>query len=243
MDQTEGTPRINSFFISSPDEIKCHLAVGPEEVDIYEIAVPPFLPELPRLFSYLSREEKTRAARMVHTKDRDLAICSYGIRRELLGRYGGISPAAISFQENGYGKPALMDENPHQISFNLSHSKNRILLGICRNRNIGVDIQYIDTKIPALVIAERFFRSEDSRYLASIQDDEIIPSFYRIWTAREAYCKAEGMGFSLPAEEIPPIQNPFKEREVFRWRGRIWYRYSRKSGEDYDVSVIVSEFL
>jgi 4'-phosphopantetheinyl transferase len=46
-------------------------------------------------------------------------------------------------------------------------------------------------------IAQKFFCAEEAAELASLPETEQTDAFYRCWTRKEAYVKAEGQGLSL----------------------------------------------
>src|ERR1700736_4792624 len=77
--------------------------------------------ERARLYSYLSRDEVSRAERFVFPRDRDHFIVARGRLRELLGKYLRCLPHAGQFKIGGFGKLLLLDDE-NQLRFNLSHS-------------------------------------------------------------------------------------------------------------------------
>ncbi|MDD1724018.1 MAG: 4'-phosphopantetheinyl transferase superfamily protein [Methanospirillum sp.] len=235
MNETGQIPRFDYLLLSDPEQIHAVMP-GSDPVAIYEIDMSVLLSLSSSYASLLPESERAKAAGKFHEEDRLFTLCSYGIRRVLLSRYTGISPEEISFGEDPYGKPFIRNRNSYLISFNVSHSKDRFLMGICRNRDIGVDIQQIDPGIPVMKIARRFFQPVDYGYLASLPGDELISEFYRIWTMKEACIKAVGKGFSFPAEQIPRMSsNPFI------MDGRSWYWQLLPARDAYQACVIVSD--
>jgi len=212
-----------------------------EDVHLYLIDLPVFFSESDSLYSYLSNEERTHAESIQSGKGRISWITSTGLRRVILSRYLQIAPYQICFTFNQYGKPEISGSNPHQICFNTSHSQERLLLGICRGRDIGVDIQYISPDVPEMKIANRVFGSEDTTYLATLQSDKVQRAFFQIWTLKEAYCKALGLGFSLPVEEMPPMNSHIHNSSEFISDEKRWHAYPVPISDQYVASVIVSE--
>ncbi len=232
-------PELRHFFVSSltipyPGEIR------PRSVDMYEIDIKQIPRSPSHYLAYLSHEEHMRAANMGSQESRDFSVCSYGIRREILSRYLNINPGSISFRENAYGKPDITNQNHKSITFNVSHSKDRLIIAISMNRDIGVDIQYINEGVPARRIAERVFSKTELDCLMAQNKKESFRTFYRIWTAREAYSKAVGMGFSLPSEDYPDFSN-IREGDVMSGGERIWYLFRTLEMGEYECCVIVSD--
>ncbi len=89
------------------------------------------------------------------------------------------------------GKPCLPDFPGAHIS--LSHSDEWVACAI-HNCPVGVDIERersVDDGIAEVFMSPREF----GRYAGCTEEDR-IPYFFRLWTAKEAYLKAIGSGFS-----------------------------------------------
>ncbi|MEM8548166.1 MAG: 4'-phosphopantetheinyl transferase superfamily protein, partial [Pseudomonadota bacterium] len=92
-------------------------------------------------------------------------------------------------------KPHLASELG--VQFNLSHSANRALIGVCREAAIGVDIEKVRKRARLADIAGRFFSAAEQAALADYADGaDYRGAFYRIWTRKEAVIKATGEGLS-----------------------------------------------
>ncbi|URA09257.1 4'-phosphopantetheinyl transferase family protein [Thermospira aquatica] len=85
-----------------------------------------------------------------------------------------------------YGKPFLAS-HPH-IHFNLAHSGRIVLFGIAEE-DIGVDVEFCRPREYS-ALAKRYFHPIEQAW-ASINWAE---RFYEIWTAKESYLKAIGIG-------------------------------------------------
>ena len=170
--------------------------------------------DLSSIFSkVLSEDEKQRATRLRSEKDRKRFVVSRGLLRENLGRYMDTNPADISFKYNRHGKPAINDDlNSANIKFNVSHSRDLAIYAVCLNKEIGVDVEYIRDVGSADKIIERFFTEDEKRYYYSLPEDSKRHAFFTLWTRKEAYSKARGMGIGLPLKDfdlnlVPNNQN------------------------------------
>jgi len=56
----------------------------------------------------------------------------------------------------------------------------------------------VDATTDIDALARRFFSDAERSGLDSVEDDRRTVAFYRVWTAKEAYLKARGLGLSLP---------------------------------------------
>ncbi|MBN1295182.1 4'-phosphopantetheinyl transferase superfamily protein [bacterium] len=145
----------------------------------------------------LTDEERVRGKRL---RRRDVArrfiVARCGLRR-VLAEYTGLSPETIRFRVLPYGKPIIdPDQNPCQVSFNLSHSHELGLVGICWKNDMGVDVEYIDGDRNIMEIASRYFTPEEVVRLNSMDAGPRLIEFYRIWTLKESWLKATGLGIA-----------------------------------------------
>lgn len=125
------------------------------------------------------------------------------VLREVLGRYLDEDPAAIELVEEGRGKPRLAEE-PHRLRFNLSHSEALVLVAVSRDREVGVDVEWIKPQRDFFVLAERALAPEDAAAVREAAESERAAAFYERWTHHEARLKCLGLGLSSP----PPQDSP-----------------------------------
>ena len=94
---------------------------------------------------------------------------------------------------DGYGKPHIFLDAEHEFHFSLSHSGDYSICAVGKSP-VGADIEAIGNDKER--IAERFFAKEEQGF---IKDSE---SFYRIWTLKESFMKAVGLGMKLPMDSF-----------------------------------------
>lgn len=146
------------------------------------------------LSSLLSPYEQSRAARFVFPRDRLRFIAARGHLREILSRYDSVSADRITFVANSYGKPFL--NGGSRLQFNLSHSESLALIGITLDRAIGVDIEAAKPELASDDVAKQCFSAREFESLSSVPEADRCREFFTIWTLKEAYIKALGMGLS-----------------------------------------------
>src|SRR5882757_1857888 len=118
------------------------LRAEPDSVHVWAFALdcPPECIELCR--SWLSAAECERADRFVFARDRIRYTVAHGVLRRLLGLYCNSAPEALRFSAAVTGKPALQPvANAPPISFNLTHSHARALVGVSIGRQLGIDLE------------------------------------------------------------------------------------------------------
>jgi len=165
--------------------------LAPREMHIWRVVIPRSLHSLSGLKSLLNEEELTKAGSYYFDRDRNCYIIARGVLRTLLSSYLNTSPLALQFTYNQHGKPFLLNS---PLYFNVSHSKDIILIAISNQEKTGVDIEHMDSSRDYLKIAQRFFSPGEYQALIACSKENQAEAFFNIWTAKEAYIKAVGKG-------------------------------------------------
>ena len=196
-------------------------------------------------FDTLEGSERERAARFHFERDRNRFIVARGTIRSLLGEYLGIQPSQIRFDYNSYGKPSLAggDQANQGIRFNVSHSGDSGLFALCRNREVGVDVERIRPDFGTEEIAARFFSVVEAGALHALPPDQRAEAFFNCWTRKEAYIKARGEGLSFPLERFDVAHAPGQEPRLLCVRGEPheearWQMRDLAVGEGYKAAVV-----
>jgi 4'-phosphopantetheinyl transferase len=108
-----------------------------------------------------------------------------------------------------YGRPFLEGLG----DFNISHSGNCLVCAISTNEKVGIDIEEI-----RLISVESFkgqFLAEE--WAAVMISNDIVRSFFELWTAKESVAKADGRGLTIPLKKI------FLENGQSRIDGSLWH--------------------
>ena len=145
------------------------------------------------LAACLSEEERERASGLLSGTHQRRFVVARGMLRRLLGRYLDQDPSAVTFSRGAHGKPFLQEGGLH---FNVSHTYELALYAIARDREVGVDVEWMRPQVAHEQIAARFFSLEEQEALAQVPDEERQAAFYNIWTRKEAYVKARGDGIA-----------------------------------------------
>lgn len=145
----------------------------------------------------MSDSEHQRAQKMQRGKENYIA--SRWLLRKVLAHYTGIAADSITFLRTDKGKPCLPNSNIH---FSLSHSGHWALLAVANCELIGVDIEAIKTTRKLSAIAEHYYHPLEVTQLQALVGDVQRDYFYRLWTLKEAFLKATGLGISAGLEKI-----------------------------------------
>lgn len=115
------------------------------------------------------------------------------------------------------------------LKFNISHTEGLVLLAFFK-REVGVDIEKINYKFEFKDILENCFTKDEITNI----DNNII-SFYRYWTAKEAYLKCDGIGLIRNLKEIEIISYGNKVIEISDNKNNI---ISRLQPLNYDGKYV-----
>ena len=168
------------------------------DVDIVYFSLDDDICERERLYRLLSDDEKQRVQRYYFDRHRHCFIGSRGKLREILANKGKCQPDEIIFALSEFGKPFIREPSSLQnVQFNASSSGLVGAVAISHNLPLGFDIEQIQTEKGRdfdLIVQAEFTREEFDwywQYKNSINRDL---AFYTLWTCKEAYLKALGIG-------------------------------------------------
>ncbi|QRG69740.1 4'-phosphopantetheinyl transferase family protein [Brevibacillus choshinensis] len=145
----------------------------------------------------LSHEEEAKATRFLSRLDQKRYRFSRMLLRLLLSAYVQCDPSVLRFGKNHVGKPFLFsgDKESH-IRFNLSHTRDAVCYVMAFDQEVGIDMEYIDDRFDWQSVSHSFFSDLEKQLLHSKQGNDQLIAFYQIWTRKEAYLKAKGMGLA-----------------------------------------------
>lgn len=192
---------------------------------------------LPAWLEYLDGGERQKAARFKFEKDRQEFIARRGLLRVLLGKYLQQTPGSIKLQTNIHGKP-FISRNP--ITFNLSHSGEGICFTIARQNEIGIDLEQIKYIPDMFDIIERQFSTVEKQYFLQLEPLSRLNAFYFVWTQKEAWLKAQGLGLSIPLQSFSVNSNPSEPAKLMddqQGKSTDWRLFSFKPEPDYYAAV------
>lgn len=98
---------------------------------------------------------------------------------------------------NEHGKPSLA-EFP-EIKYNLSHADG-IAVCLISGTECGVDCEGVRPYRPNVV--KRSFSDSEKLMIENVSENERDFLFFRLWTLKEAYVKAIGIGISYPLNTV-----------------------------------------
>lgn len=198
------------------------LMLNENEVHVWRVVVDLQVAHVLLLEQTLAAHERVRATQFRFLKDRTRFIIVRGLLRAILGRYVAKEPSVLQFCYSHHGKPSLASETEYGVHFNVTHSHELALYAVTRDRDIGIDLEYIHKDIAYEHIAESFFSPYELRMLYTAGSDERRREvFFRCWTRKEAYLKARGLGLLLDWRTFDVVSTQEPLAMIVRTRERM----------------------
>jgi len=147
----------------------------------------------------LNTAEQTRAGKFKSDLLRKRYVEVHGQLRNILAQTLNELPEKLSIKIAEHGKPYLADTP--ELTFNLSHSANSIVIAVSRDCQLGVDIESCKPRVSMAALVDKCFAAEEIAFWNQLPEAQKISEFYRYWTRKEAFVKATGRGIALGLNE------------------------------------------
>lgn len=193
----------------------------------------------------LSPEEQQRAARYHFERDKKRFVAARGLLRYVLSAYLDQPAKDIVFYYGAQGKLFVVDK---AIQFNVSHSEDRILIGVGYHYPLGVDVEQMTRTVEITDIAARFFTVNESRQIQALSGDAQKRAFFNVWTRKEALLKAIGSGLSLSLQAYEVSVSDEAVSRVLACNApsfdiHDWQIHSRVFADNYLAAAVVHRDL
>jgi len=145
--------------------------------------------------------ERLRYASYATSAGRREYIAARALARTVLAHYSGRPAHALRFRADHLGRPELISPPMPGLRFSLSKTTGLVVGLFAFDREVGVDLELV-APIAVIEMAECHYTSAEREELLALQDAARLSRFYELWTLREAYLKARGIGLTLPLHEL-----------------------------------------
>lgn len=178
------------------------------EIHIWKIQLD-FLPQqLKRSDHILSFQEREKAGRFFFETDKRRYLIGHSVLRTVLGKYTDTAPDQIQFKLNPQGRPCLQKrDNSKYLDFNLSYSHSTALCAIAFKRQVGVDVESVNSSLNVRSLAKQFFSDHEYKMINALPENKRPSVFLCLWTLKEACLKASGKGLGCLEEAELPISS------------------------------------
>ncbi len=201
-------------------------------LQIYAVSIKSFpLSRLEELLHHIPGCE--RLLKYVKAEDRIRGLIGQMLIRKLASDASSVPFREISFAAGPYGKPSIADA-AIRLDYNISHSGEWVVCAIS-DAPVGIDVEQI-TKAD-LDTAKHFFAPAEYAFIVDAKDAvRQQERFFSVWTAKESYIKALGMGLSHPLDSFSTVADGKIITESVI-DGRRWHFATFRLDGNYPVAV------
>lgn len=157
--------------------------------------------------------------------------------RQTVAAAAGIDPAGVVLGRGARGRPGVRE--PAGFDGGISHTAGLLVVGVAGRFRIGVDVEAQDRLLLTPGLPEKVCHPEELAALRLLPYAERNRMLVRLWTLKEAYAKALGLGLGLDFSSMY-----FQPRRVGRdatlWRCRTAPDWHFQSGVVAQHFVVAS---
>lgn len=141
------------------------------------------------IYRYISHKRLERINNLKYVLDKKVLLYTELMLKKIVCEQCGLGIDGIDIRYSCYGKPYIA--NLSGFEFSISHTKSTIVIAV-NDFSVGVDIESLDISPNYICISDGFSSSEQ-KYINENSDCS-IERLIEIWTKKESYLKALGVG-------------------------------------------------
>lgn len=187
-------------------------------IDIWEY---PLTSDTMPLTPLLCADEQARANQFYFKRHQHRFTVARARLRLILANYLSCDPRALRFGYGAQGKPYLLDAPT--LQFNLSHSKNLALLAVGETYPLGIDLEFFSARPYGGIGQQVFSKIENHRLKNTIKPLKPLV-FFHLWSKKEAFIKACGLGLSYPTKTFDVHPRPLSNESVYDEHHGIYWQ-------------------
>jgi 4'-phosphopantetheinyl transferase len=154
-----------------------------------------------RYLAWLTDDERERLRRYRFDRHRREHLATRALARSALSRYTGVEPQAWRFGAGTHGKPHVVAPGS-SLAFNLANTDGLVTCAVTTSGDVGVDAEPLEPRGDPLELAEAAFSPAEIAALRAAVPGDRRRFFVVLWTLKEAYVKARGLGLALPTDRF-----------------------------------------
>ena len=149
---------------------------------------------------FLDEQDRSHIARFRFTRDQDIAAASRLLQRLAVAHCARMAPEAVGdirFSNEPGARPVVMAPASAQaFCFSAANTRGMVACAVSATNNLGLDVEEIKEKLaPELV--DHCCTAEERAELWSLPEQERRKAFFQLWTLKESYLKARGIGLEV----------------------------------------------
>ena len=179
--------------------------------DVIELRHAPVDGIAPGLLALLSEEERAKADRFAFAHDRDCYVAAHALLRATLSDFFARPPQDWTFVTNAWGKPRVeASDASARLCFNVSHARGHVAVAVALDREVGLDVERIAPDRADEEVARQLFAPAEFKAFQEEPQAGRAEAFFDVWTLKEAYIKAVGLGVAQPLKDFAFTRAPLR---------------------------------
>ena len=148
----------------------------------------------------LDDHESRRYQRYLPLDKRHEFLVARAMVRTVLGQALGAPAASLHFQANEWGRPELSP--PGVLRFSLTHTEGLVALLLSDEFEVGLDAEPLARGPTVLALHSGVYAPQELAEMAALTPAQQGERAITLWTLKESYAKALGMGFALAFDAL-----------------------------------------
>lgn len=151
----------------------------------------------------LDASERTRFDAFRFDADAATFLAAHALLRSALSALAPVPPKGWRFRRGSHGKPYVDEPARHRhLSFSLSHAAGRVAVAVASGCEVGIDVERVDPAVGGLENPEWYLAPAEIRGLGLLPPARRLDRFFALWTLKEAFLKASGLGLSVRPPDL-----------------------------------------
>jgi phosphopantetheinyl transferase len=156
--------------------------------------------ELDEAIQRLTRPERQRASNIRLETPRAAFVAGRLLVRTTVARIAGVPLEDVVIELEATGRPVLTGALSHYF-VSIAHSGSHVVVGVA-NEQVGVDVERLRQSAPSPRLMARVCSPDELRALGVMPDTDRAIAFMTVWTRKEAYGKALGIGIGFGLQSV-----------------------------------------
>lgn len=149
---------------------------------------------------FLDEQDRSHIARFRFPRDQNIATASRLLQRLAVAHCARMAPGAIAdirFSGEPGARPVVLAPTlARALFFSAANTRGMVACAVSATNNVGLDVEEIKEKLaPELV--EHCCTAAERAELWSLPEQERRKAFFQLWTLKESYLKARGIGLEV----------------------------------------------
>lgn len=211
-------------------------------IHIYYANIDIFLDEnlIQKQLDTLCEQRREKILRCKNAKDKARSMTAGLLLRQALTEEG-LDYEKLCFVTTEHGK--IMIKNRKDVHFNLTHAGDYAAC-VVATQPVGIDIEdreRFQQKAGIeriLKIAKRSCSLEEMEFLEQRDSAELVDCFIRLWTRKESYSKAKGLGMQIGFSSINTLEKGFYYEKIINQK----YQLCVATLELEETSITITDY-